>query len=90
MASSAKIELRFPHQRLERGVGDLHVGEIELDQVGFDRAVLERLGVGIVPDQGEQLDLVGFGQHGGFFELVNRTSCRTDERQRYTEQHVGF
>jgi hypothetical protein len=44
------VELRFAHQRFERRVGYLHVGEVEVDQVGFHRAFFQCQRVRIIAE----------------------------------------
>ena len=56
----ARVELALAHHRLEALVRDLRPAEIEIDQIGFDRAALDRLGDRVVREVGAQRDRAGF------------------------------
>src|SRR5262252_6878528 len=64
-----EVELRLAHEWLEGGIRHLHVGKIELHQIGAYPAVLQRHRVGIAPHQRKEPDFVGRRQHGGLLLL---------------------
>ena len=63
----AQVEFMVAHQRLETGIGDLDVGEFELDQIGRHGALFDRQRIWVIAQKSEEFR---FRCHGRILSLI--------------------